>query len=359
MLLYGGVISAAQVRTVADAFRKATGIGFDLLPITGAAAMTRISEEVKVGLAPDLFEATGGWLRQLSDAGLLLPLRPLSLPVWRDPASCWNVHPGYKVDDWRYVLSRLRVRQGHLGINTVRLAGAALPTSWHDLATSPRFLRSMVLLDPSRSTSATAEFIIQSYVGKGMTPQDLWNLYGAQQAMLVSMARANVQAVAQGERAMTFPPLDETVLDLVEAGAPVRNIYLPGAPIFAETAEMGVITAGAHPNAATVFVNWYLSAEGQKLLGGLLSQTSIRHDVPNGVPLSLRGTVVGGGTKGPIVVDSPIQTKLIQDVLRSGIMRELVKGSAASFGVHWDGFRRDWEARHGGPQDRPMRVGLA
>lgn len=357
VLMYGGVLGAGHVSVIAAAFKKATGIDFDFLPITGAAALTRIREEAKVGRAPDIFDATGGWLRQLDDDGLLIALKDKPLPVWSEPQDVWRVHPGYKAADWHYVLSRLRVRPGHVGVNTKLLAEQDFPTSWHDLASNPKFKGKLVLVDPSKSTSASAELVIQGYIGKKMLPRDLWGIEAGQDPMLISVPRANVVSVARGERAMTFPPMDETALNLIKAGAPVTNIYFPDTPIFAETAEMGVINKGSHPNAAMVFINWFLSKQGQETLGNILLQTSIRRDVASTVPEVLRGKVVGGGQRGPIIVDTPIQTKLIQDVLAAGLTKKLVDGSSAEqFEQAWNAFITQWEASHGGAQDTPMMV---
>ena len=353
VLMYGGVFSAQEVKTVAAAFKKETGIDFDFLPITGASALTRIRQEAKVGRAPDIFEATGGWLRQLDADGLLLPLKDRSLPVWSESKDVWNIHPGYKASEWQYVLSRLRVRQGHLGVNTKLLAEKDWPSSWQDLAGNPKFRGALVLVDPSRSTSAGAELVIQGYIGKKLTPTDLWNIIETQKPMLVSVPRANVMSVAEGERALTFPPLDETALNLIEAGAPVKNIYFPDTPIFAETAEMGAIKSASHPNAALVFINWYLGKSGQTMLGDILLQTSVRRDVASTVPAAIRGIVVGGGTRGPIIIDTPAQTQLIQDFLSTGILKKLVDGSSAQdFDAAWTGFVKSWEASHG-RQDQP------
>lgn len=357
VLMYGGVLGAAHVNVIANAFKKSTGIDFDFLPITGSAALTRIREEAKVGRAPDIFDATGGWLRQLDADNMLVALKDKPLPIWSEPHTVWQVHPGYKAPDWHYVLSRLRVRQGHVGVNTKLLAEKDFPTSWNDLATNPKFKGKMVLVDPSKSTSASAELVIQGYIGKKMTARDLWGIETGQDPMLISVPRANVISVARGERAMTFPPLDETALNMIEAGAPVKNIYFPDTPIFAETAEMGVINSGAHRNAAMVFINWFLSREGQQVLGEILLQTSVRRDVASTVPAVLKGEVVGGGQRGPIIVDRPIQTKLIQDLLAAGLTKKLVDGSTADdFEKTWTAFINEWEATHGGPQDTPMVV---
>lgn len=359
VLMYGGVINAGEVAEIARAFHMETGIRFDLLPISGAAALTRIEQEAAIGLAPDIFEATGGWLGRLSEKEMLVPLASQMLPVWSEPATRWNVDPGYKSPDRQFVLSRLRVRQGHLGVNTRLLPERHFPRSWRDLATNPALKRASVLVDPSRSVSASVEFIFQHYIGKCMSTRDLWGIFVAQDPMFVSVARANVMSLAQGERSLTFPPVDETVMDMVEAGAPLRNIYFEDAPVFAETAEMGILKAASNPNAAMVFINWYLGRAGQVLMARLLHQTSLRTDVASGVPAALRGDVVGGGRRGPILVDSPRQNKLIRDFLRTRMMRLLVdRQPPEAFDARWTAFITDWERDNGGPQDAPMHTNL-
>jgi hypothetical protein len=163
--------------------------------------------------------------------------------------------------------------------------------------------------------------------------------------------------MAQGERAITLNAADETVLNLIEAGAPVKNLHFPNTSYPAQTAEMGVLKVAPHPNAALVFVNWYLSKEGQDAVGKVQKQGSIRRDVPSYVPDVLKPEVVGGGQRGPLLVEMPRQTQFGSDVQTSGIFKLLVtNGSADAFDQACADFIKQWEAKNGGPQDKAQAL---
>jgi len=62
-------------------------------------------------------------------------------------------------------------------------------------------------------------------------------------------------------------------------GAPIEMVYpKSGFPLYIPC--IGIMTLGQNPNAAKLFINWYLSVEGQTLLSKLRGQWSLRNDVP-------------------------------------------------------------------------------
>ena len=61
--------------------------------------------------------------------------------------------------------------------------------------------------------------------------------------------------------------------------APIELVYpKSGFPLYIPV--IGLMTQGQNPNAANLFMNWYLSVEGQVLLSKLRGQFSLRDDVP-------------------------------------------------------------------------------
>jgi iron(III) transport system substrate-binding protein len=354
VLMYGNLMGGDEATKLAAEFKAATGIDFDFITMLGGPAITRIREEIKANKAPDIFEGAGGWVVGMAPEGVFVPLREKPLSIWSEPASVWQIHPGYKVDDYQYVLSRLRPREGNTCINTSLLTPADYPTSWQDVATNSKFKGKIAYLDPTATTAAAGELVMSAYVGKSMTPRDFWRILVEQDTVLYKQARAHHESVARGERAVTFSAGDEAIINLVSAGAPIKNLHFPNTSYVAVTADMGVLRAAQHPNAALVFTNWFLGKEGQEAIGKIQGVGSIRRDVPNYIPDALKGEVVGGGSKGPLLIQTSEQTQLTTDLQTSGVLKLLVDGSSAdAFEAAWSGFIKGWEAKNGGPQDAP------
>jgi iron(III) transport system substrate-binding protein len=354
VLMYGNLMGGDEATRLAAEFKAATGIEFDFITMLGGPAITRIREEIKANKAPDIFEAAGGWVVGMAPEGVFVPLREKPLPIWSEPMSAWQIHPGYKVDDYQYVLSRLRPREGNTCVNTKLLSPADFPASWQDVATNPKFKGQIAYLDPTATTAAAGELVMSVYVGKSMPARDFWRILVEQDAVLYKQARAHHESVARGERAITFSAGDEAIVNLVNAGAPIKNLHFPNASYVAVTADMGVLQAAQHPNAALVFINWFLGKQGQEAIGKIQQVGSIRRDVPNYIPDALKGDVVGGGPKGPLLIQTSEQTQLTTDLQTSGILKLLVDGSSAdAFEAAWNGFIKEWEAKNGGLQDTP------
>ncbi len=357
VLLYGNVFTSNQASKISEKFKAATGITLDVIALLGGPATTRIKEEVKVGKGPDVFEATGGWLETFDQSNQpvqssFVALKEKPLPIWSEPESVWFVHPGYKSpNDWQWVLSRLRPRTGHLAVNTHLLPSADYPHSYHELATDPRYRGKIAYLDPSATSGGASEMMAFVYVAKAATPADFWGIIAGQDTLLLKESGANEVAVAQGQRAIGMPVADAAILDLIQAGAPVKHLYFPGVPHVAQSGEMGVLSSAPHPNAALVFVNWFLSKEGQEAVGPILQAASIRTDVASQAPKALDGEVVGGVGESKLFTERPLQTQFWGDLQQSGVLKGLVDGTDQdTFVANYDKFVKEWEARYGGPQ---------
>jgi iron(III) transport system substrate-binding protein len=77
-------------------------------------------------------------------------------------------------------------------------------------------------------------------------------------------------------------------VEFTAKGAPIGFVFPElGLPTVSET--YGIVADGPHPNAAQLFMDWFLSPIGQKALADALALHSPREDVPppaGAVPLS-------------------------------------------------------------------------
>jgi ABC-type Fe3+ transport system substrate-binding protein len=275
--------------------------------------------------------------------------------VWAEPESVWFVQPGYKSpDDWQYVLSRLKPRTGHIVINTQLLAESDYPRSYRELASNPKYRGKIAYLDPSATSGGATDIADYCYVAKAATANNYWGIISGKDTLLLKEAGANKVAVAQGQRAIGLPVADASILELIKAGAPVKHLYFPGVPHSTQTGEMGVLSSAPHPNAALVFINWFLSKEGQNAVGPILEVSSIRRDVPSSVPDVLLGDIIGGG-ESKLFTQRQLQTQFTGDLQQSGVLKGLVDGTAEDeFVANYTKFVLGWESKYGGPQDQPL-----
>lgn len=75
-----------------------------------------------------------------------------------------------------------------------------------------------------------------------------------------------MQAVASGEVGVANVGLPATVLDLQKVGAPIDFTYIN--PGFAFEHAAGALRGTENPNAAKLFLNWFMSMEGQQAYNG-------------------------------------------------------------------------------------------
>ncbi len=71
-------------------------------------------------------------------------------------------------------------------------------------------------------------------------------------------------------------------------GAPVKPLDLKEGYL-SKPMRWGLIKNAPHPNATKVFINWFLSREGQAFVTKETDLESVRNDVPSPMPFHLKG----------------------------------------------------------------------
>jgi ABC-type Fe3+ transport system substrate-binding protein len=96
----------------------------------------------------------------------------------------------------------------------------------------------------------------------------------------LSSGRYPLQAVATGT---------EIYSELAKKGVPIKQVFMPKQIALVRAGGSGccisVFAEAPHPNAAKIFVNWFLSKEGQTLTHTMIPEidrSSLRNDVPFG-----------------------------------------------------------------------------
>ncbi|HKT16537.1 MAG TPA: extracellular solute-binding protein [Stellaceae bacterium] len=101
--------------------------------------------------------------------------------------------------------------------------------------------------------------------------------YMANQPTFIQGHLGVLRSIADGKNAVTFDSTSSTTAALKQAGNPIEFAFPTddAMPVFFITA--GIFKLAPHPNAAKLFLTWYLAKEQQSRLGGSFSS---RTDVP-------------------------------------------------------------------------------
>ncbi|MBB4188459.1 iron(III) transport system substrate-binding protein [Sinorhizobium terangae] len=190
--------------------------------------------------------------------------------------------------------------------NTKVLSADKLPKTYADMITFLKDNKSMLqgkvaTFDPEKSGSG---FLHHSNDARNR--KDFWDLakaMGEDGAKIYSSSGGMKETVVSGENVIAINIIGSYALDWVKE-SPNLGVHFASdyTPAFS---RLALITKDApHSNAAKLFVDYMLSAEGQALLaeGGL---PSVREDVTAGLNIKTLNERVGGGLK-PIAVDEGV-----------------------------------------------------
>jgi len=196
------------------------------------------------------------WKKQ----GVLLYFKPEGYdainPVFRDP-------------DGAFTTTSVVLRS--YAYNTKLVPPADVPKSALDFL-KPQFKGKLVTAYPADDDATLFVFynIVKRY---GWSYMDK---YMAQKPNFIQGHLGVLRSVAAGENALTFDSTSSTTGALKQAGQPIEMAFprKDAMPVFIITA--GIFKAASHPNAAKLFLTWYLAKEQQSHLGTY----SARVDVP-------------------------------------------------------------------------------
>lgn len=243
----------------------------------GTQLAPKILTERKAGLFLADIELTGSTtlITVLKPQGILDILDPeLLLPEVTDPFM-WLENRLPWIDKDHYIIASGRSPASSMVINTT-LAKKDEIKSLMDLL-DPKWKGKIVFQDPTRPGVSNMWVLV---MGSQIMNWDFIRQLANQDLIIVGDSRQAIEWVAQGKYPINLAPSSGIVDFFVDAGAPLE-IILPkeGVHESAGDSSMVLFKNRPHPNTARVFINWYLSREGQQVLADNYLQAGTRQDI--------------------------------------------------------------------------------
>jgi ABC-type Fe3+ transport system substrate-binding protein len=273
----------ALAEKMSAAFKRDTGIQLNFLSGGTSEQSARLEAEARAkNLTIDILIGGGRELKPMMKEGMLEPVAPRLMLPGVSPANFRGGKIKWMDNSSQYLLQGAEYVFGWLLVNKDVIDPGAIK-SWQDLL-DPKY-RGKIASDDMRTP------------GPGQGASDwIYNVFGldyikalflGQQVTLTSDSRQLVEGVARGTTPIAFAAIQTVVERFKHEGFANLAVVLP-------EDQPGYLTGGfsvlkqakgvPHPNAATVFINWYMSRPGQEVYESVMLETSRRTDVNTGLP---------------------------------------------------------------------------
>ena len=275
-----GIPPAPELRKELEPLLKQKlGLEAELVSNPGPRNASRIAAERNAGVRYfDAIIVGTGTAITLAHDGMLEPIESfLILPEVKDPKEWWG---GHIWDD---------------NLNTNRylysfLADVSTTSAWYNSAMAkPEELRSfddylapkwkgkIGFSDPRVPSSGQS---VWSFMWE-MKGEEYLRKFVQQDLFVGRDVRQLAEALSKGKIALGFGLGRSQVEPFIKAGLPVKPAPPPkeGLPASNSFGVLGIVKDPPHPNATKVFVNWFLSREGQDWYGRVMQNGTRRLDV--------------------------------------------------------------------------------
>lgn len=269
--------SAELRKGIEEAFTKRFGIEPELVPARGSNLITRIIDESKAGIRHfDLhIGGTESIVKGLLPENVLEPVEPwFLLPEVKDVQNWWG---GYVWIDnaKRFIYSFAAYQTESLWHNS-NLVKPEEFRSFDDLL-KPKWRGKIGMSDPRTPGSGASMW---SYMREIKGKEYMRKLVG-QKLLLTRDLRLLAENTAKGQISIAVGIAYSEFLPFIKAGLPVKPLPTPKEGMYATTGygNLAIIKNAPHPNAAKLFVNWFLSREGQEIYTSSMGEPTRRFDV--------------------------------------------------------------------------------
>ena len=263
----------------------------------GSAAHQRLMAERRARVfVTDIVHLGKGSGGRLARAGALDLLEPyMILPEVLDQAKWFKGRHYFAGKEGKYLLKYSQSPSADLSYNTNLVNSDKIKSYWDIL--DAKWKGRIITYHPRARGGRSYRYY---YYNPELGPRYLRRLFGEMELTASRDRRQITDWLATGKYAIAFRTAPEAAgLDKAKAqGLPV-NWFSPGhfkeaVPITGGAAHVAVVNRAPHPNAAKLFVNWFLSREGQIAVQNLAAKEaegvdSFRMDIPKDmIPVDYR-----------------------------------------------------------------------
>ena len=213
-------------------------------------------------------------------AGLLQPIPPqLILPEVVDQTKWWSKKHLYSDPEGKHVFMAQGDAGSGIGAINTNAIKAGEVDSWWDLL-APKYRGKLVMTDPdSAGNIGNWRFI---YYSPDLGPKFVTRLLTETQVSFGANEHQMMDWVGSGKYVMHVMAKFENTENARKQGLPVRQIFSEkeGDTISSGSGHIVSFKNAPHPNATKVYINWFLSRDGQLAWQKLTGRNSFRADIP-------------------------------------------------------------------------------
>jgi ABC-type Fe3+ transport system substrate-binding protein len=253
--------------------------GIDVEPVVGRASaiVRKMVDESKAGIRYVDVHMGGSEsiVTGMLPEGILEPIEPLMLlPEVKDPKQWWGGHVW--VDNAKkFIYSTLAYQTENLWINS-QLMKADQVRSFDDLL-DERLKDRIGMLDPRTAGSGASTW---SYL-RDIKGEDYLRRLVGQKLAISRDQRVLAEILAKGKLALVMGLTYYSYAPFLKAGLPVAPLPAPkeGVYVSGGSGHVVILKNASHPNATRLFLNWFLSREGQEVYTRSMHQATRRLDI--------------------------------------------------------------------------------
>ncbi len=267
---------------LADAFGKKFGLKLNIMIAAGRDLEAKLVSEHRSGINQvDVFMPGATSTTTAKKQGILAPIEPmLILPEVRDHKSWFGGKlPFFDRDGM--IVAYLLLRNPDVFYNSDLVKEGEI-TSYLDLL-RPQWKGKIVMYNPSVSGAAlSGSYFLALEWGSNEKVYDyIVSLIKQQEAIVADDMRQQVEWTARGKYPLSLWPQLPATSQFLKAGAHIAAASLKEkGRTTSSNGALGMPAKAPHPNAAVVFLNWFLSREGQTVAVKAIGAGSARVDVP-------------------------------------------------------------------------------
>ena len=269
--------SAELRRGIEKVFKQRFGIEAELNVGRAASITGKIQQESKSGVPGFDLHMGGGesMVSGLLSEGILAPLEPaMILREIKDPNNWWGGHIWLDKAK-RYIYASQAYQVELIWCNTDYVKPEEI-RSLTDLL-NPKWSGKIGYLDPRTPGAGSSMW---SFLWK-LKGEDYLKKLAGQKLFLGRDQRVLAESLAKGKVALVVGLSYYSFLPFAKAGLPVKSVSTPRDEIYVSggSGNVAIIKNAPHPNAAKVFLNWFLGQEGQETYSRAMGQATRRLDV--------------------------------------------------------------------------------